>query len=261
MTVPQILEKKLENANIPGVLRLAEDYAADSLTVQLKESDLAFLSRLCEHEGIAFHFEHRTSSGELTDHIVFSDTNEALAPADATLTLKQNRRGDRTDVFALERQSKMTSNYFVVADYCDRRPALDLTAEFEVAEEGAGGVVEYGSNHSSIEQGLRLARVRGEEAASTKVEYLGQSDAPAITAARKLKLDDVDGPSNLELLVIEVTHRFTTRPAATGSPSSSDDDSPSGRASLEYENSFRAIPFTQTFRPPARHRSRGSSVS
>lgn len=236
-TVPQILEKKLENVSLPGALRLLEAYAAEPQTVQYKESDLDFLKRLCEHEGITFFFEHGEPDAAANDCVVFADSNDALVSRTPELRLPLRRRGDRTDVFRLDRKTRMMSNYFVVADYCDKRPALDLSCDHTVAEEGGGGVIEYGSNHSSLEQGQRLARVRGEEAASIGLVYLGASDALTLAAPSRLR---VEGPGiDHDLLVIEVEHRFAQGGGGDGT----------GRA-LRYENTFRAIPFAQPYRPP-----------
>jgi type VI secretion system secreted protein VgrG len=238
-SVPQILEKKLENGNLSGELRLAEEYGTETQTVQYKESDLDFLRRLCEHEGITFFFEHGAPDGPAVDRVVFADSNAALGPKDSVVRLRRRYRGDRTGVFRLDRQTRMMPNYFVVADYCDKRPFLDLSCDHKVVEEGGGGVIEYGSNHSSVDQGKRLARVRGEEAASLGLFFLGASDEPSLAAPCRLKVDDPRLVDEHDLLVIEVEHRFSAGGGRDGT----------GRA-LSYENTFRAIPFSQPYRPP-----------
>jgi len=237
-TVPQILSKKLDNVDLPGDLRLLEAYAAEPQTVQYKESDLDFLRRLCENEGITFFFEHGDADATANDRVVFADSNDAMVSQTPLLRLPLRRRGDRTDVFRLDRQTRMMSNYFVVADYCDKRPALDLSCDHQVAEEGGGGVIEYGSNHSSLEQGQRLARVRGEEAASMGLVYLGASDALSLAAPCRLSVEDPRVGREHDLLVTEVEHRFAEGQGGDGT----------GRA-LRYENTFRAIPYAQPYRP------------
>ena len=61
-------------------MRLMGAYAPREFVVQYKETDLAFVSRLAEHLGISFHFEH----GDGRDVIVFSDDNSSFSPSRAT---------------------------------------------------------------------------------------------------------------------------------------------------------------------------------
>ncbi len=237
-SVPQVLEEKLTNVGLSGSLRLQETYAPETLTVQYKESDLDFLRRLSEHEGISFFFEHGECDGSsATDRIVFSDTNETLAPSSEKVRLPFQRRGERTGVFRLDRQTRMAPNYFVVVDYNEQRPANEIVADHVGAEEGGGGVIEYGSNHSSIEQGKRLARVRAEESAAASDGFAGASDAVGLTAPCHLEVEDERRGTTHELLVTEVEHRVAYGVGTDGA------------RALRYENTFRAIPFAQPFRP------------
>ena len=73
LAVPQILARLLEEHGIlEGAYRLAlgpTPYPARDYCVQYGESDLHFLNRLCEEEGIHYHFEHRPDGAVL----VFGD--------------------------------------------------------------------------------------------------------------------------------------------------------------------------------------------
>src|SRR5436853_620536 len=77
--VPEPIAQKLGNVGLKGsatVQRLLGSYGKRPMIAQFKESDLSFVSRLCEHLGIFFFFEH----GDDGDQIVFGDYNGACRP-------------------------------------------------------------------------------------------------------------------------------------------------------------------------------------
>ncbi len=74
MSVPGIIKKVLEDAGIPEErfrFALQATYAARDFVVQYRETDMDFISRLMEHEGIFYFFEH-TAEGHT---MVFGDAD------------------------------------------------------------------------------------------------------------------------------------------------------------------------------------------
>lgn len=79
LAVPDILKKVLAAAGVPAKafrLALKGSYAPREYCVQYRESDWAFLCRLMEEEGIAYHFEHTDSAHVL----VMADSPTAYSP-------------------------------------------------------------------------------------------------------------------------------------------------------------------------------------
>jgi type VI secretion system secreted protein VgrG len=123
--------------------------------VQYNESDVDFVTRLLEEEGIAYHFEHTKTECVL----VLSDKDIArralqsdlvLTPDTAGRELRNMRLGGRT------RPQKVALD-----DYDWRKPDLDLAA----ASDFPGDVVteeQPGRYGSSSELGKTLARIRDE---------------------------------------------------------------------------------------------------
>ena len=77
-SVPAILAQLLEEHELPADSYRIEmsvgHYPPREFCLQYEESDLAFLHRLCEEEGIHYHFEHRPDG-----HVViFADDNLSL---------------------------------------------------------------------------------------------------------------------------------------------------------------------------------------
>jgi type VI secretion system secreted protein VgrG len=77
MTVPQIFEKVVQQYGFTDYeLRLSGTYQTREYCVQYRETDFNFLSRLLEHEGIYFFFEHAESKHSL---VLVDDPNQHKA--------------------------------------------------------------------------------------------------------------------------------------------------------------------------------------
>jgi len=61
-SVPEVLDEVLGKYGFEFEKRLTGSYRPWEYCVQYQESDFAFVSRLMEHEGIAYHFEHSSDS-------------------------------------------------------------------------------------------------------------------------------------------------------------------------------------------------------
>lgn len=61
-SVPEVLDEVLGKYGFEFEKRLTGNYRPWEYCVQYQESDFAFVSRLMEHEGIAYHFEHASNS-------------------------------------------------------------------------------------------------------------------------------------------------------------------------------------------------------
>ncbi len=133
MTVPKILEEVLR----PGLeswdrkvrMDLQREYLKREYCVQYGETDLAFVLRLMQEEGISFHFDH-SDEQEL---MVLTDTNEAfptLLTEDGLLQII-NSDGELAEAetvrhFQLSRE--LQTNSVVVKEFDWTRPDLDLTS-------------------------------------------------------------------------------------------------------------------------------------
>lgn len=238
LTVPQIIERKLEMHNLSAAdyeFRLIKDYPVRELVVQYRESDLAFVFRLAEHLGISLFFDQ---SGD-SDKIVFTDHPGGFQPIEGAEELTFRPRGEGTDVYALAATSNLTPTSYVVQDYNYRKPTLDLVAFVSVESGSGGGIAEYGSHVKSPAEAKELARVRSEERVAAQRVYRGKSSRWALTAGWRSTL--VDHPrlgAPEPLLFVSVEHDATM-------PVFGQNDTPA-----TYSNSFRAIPGNVMFRPP-----------
>jgi type VI secretion system secreted protein VgrG len=237
LTVPEIITQKLERYGFAAgkdfELRLRASYPTRDATIQYKESDLQFVSRLAEHLGIAFFFEHEDGR----DVMVFSDDNSGFKPIGGGGTAHYYARGEQTGVFSLQGTTRTLPNRYVVKDYNYRTPQVSLLASSNVSKAGTGDVIEYGAHFKTPEEGDRIALVRAEELRAGHRVFDGKSDRPELAAGTRFVLEGhprVDG----ELLLVEVRHAI--RQVALGF---------GDREGQAYVNDFHAIPAATMFRP------------
>lgn len=213
---------------------LSERYAPRDFVVQYRESDLAFVSRLLEHEGITYYFRD-APEGEV---VVLADVNAGIRAMDV-VHARFRPRGEREEVFALSTDLRAIPNAVHLRDYNYRTPAVQLDAEAAMPGR-AGATYEFGNHAKTVDEVRRLAVVRAEEVAATRRRYLGSSALPQLAAGSTLKLEG-HPLGDLSLLVVSVHHRIQQ---ADWAGARSD--------SQAYENDFVAIPLDVPFRPPRR---------
>ncbi|WP_437800096.1 type VI secretion system Vgr family protein [Sorangium sp. So ce693] len=238
LTIPQIVQQKVELVGIASDFkqRLIEAYPPREFVVQYRESDLAFLSRLTEHLGISFFFEH----DEERDVLVLTDHMEGFGTVGDGGDVPFRPRGERRDVFSLHVKTCLIPAGYVVQDYNYRNPRIDLTAHHELPVAYAGGVVEYGTHFKTPEEGKFFARVRAEERQSTRDVYAGESDIPTFGAGLRFTLEGHPHVQESGLLLVEVEHEASQVVGMHGGVESAP----------FYRNSFRAIPASRAYRPP-----------
>jgi len=217
-------------------LRLAREYAVREFIVQYRETDLAFISRLAEHLGVSFFFEH---DGE-RDRMIFTDHKDGFRkPRDGERALF-HARGEKRGVYRFDATSRVVPSFFVVSDYDYERPHIELASTFELADGFGGGLIEYGTNYRDPDEGAALAQVRAEELLPDALSFVGESTVYTLSAGGRFVLEDHPRLGTLELLVIEVEHHH--HETALGSGAS--------MAEIGYKNTFRAIPASTSYRPP-----------
>lgn len=238
LSLPDILRKKLTMFQMAEgqdfELRLdAASYPSLEFVVQYKETDHAFLSRLCEHHGV-FYFHEQRGEREV---LVFADDNTACRTEGELEKVHFRGRGEQLGVYELHTKARLTPKVFVQRDYNYRTPQSDLTAMADNDVGFAGGVVEYGAHFRDAEQGQRIATVRAQERKCERQVLYGKSTLGSFGAGRSYQL--VGHPrGDRALLLTQVLHH-----ARQGGFSSSGGE-PDG-----YHNEFLAIPIDIPFRP------------
>lgn len=204
--------------------------------VQYRETDLAFMSRLLEHEGI-FYFIHDDGA---STHVTFADAQGAFPPVEGDPVyslIDEHMHGGGVHELVLE--SRALPDKVTLGDYNFETPGVELTSAHQAPEVVGGDWFEYAAGHRTQDEGAVLARIRYEEIAAGKTVGHGRSDLMAMRAGSWFELE---GPSREALagkyLVRSVEHRVVIRPREGDA------------RDAYYENDFTCIPCGTPFRPP-----------
>lgn len=247
-SVPEILEAVL--GEIPGLdwdFRLQASYPPRDYCVQYGETDLDFVQRLMEHEGIGYFFEHEAEGHRL----VLFDTNARLAPAPGAEILPYEpdsrvsfRDGDFITAWlprAHIRPGKVSQG-----DYDFEKPSSDLTSRAEnPLGHAADGAEHYRwpGDYRTLPAGDRLSRLRLEEAQAPQVRIEARGTARPLWPGRIFRLDLFPREAeNDDYLVTACRYRLW------------DDQFRSGqsRAEVGYEVDLSLVPARVPYRPERR---------
>lgn len=235
-TLPDLIKSKLELLGLGArtSLRLLGGYPQRELVAQYRENDLAFLSRLAEHVGMSFYFEHDDEA----DTIVFTDHNGGFAaPPEDPVPFRG--RGEERDVFSLRVERTPVVGSYVVHDYNYRNPLLDLLGSAEIEGAFGGGVVEYGAHVKSAEEAKALADIRAEERRSASERFVGESDVCTFSAGTRFRLSGHPLLEEIDFLIVEVEHAASLSVLTHGG----------SKSDPVYRNTFRAVRAEVPFRP------------
>ena len=242
-TALEIVEQVCEEAGVKAIRRATTgEYAPRAFCVQYRETNLAFVSRLLEEEGVFYFFEHTESAHTL----VLADAPSAVQPTPGIATLGLAWSPGTVlggDVVAsLERERAVHSAAVAFRDYDPMVPlssAVKVGAERSSQAQGAvGEAYDFPGDVHKSDLGL-TARRQIERAEVARDLVRGASDCAAVTSGHVLTVVGA-GPdgSSLKLHVVQVTHSL-----------SGADVRARGGAAFAYQNSFVAIPAATPYRP------------
>ncbi len=203
--------------------------------VQYRESDLSFVSRLLEHEGIFYVIQDDASDTSVT----FADAQSTFTPVEGDTAFRltdDDMHGVGVHDFILE--TKAVPAQISLGDYNFNTPSVDLTST-RGAGEGTGDHFEFGDGFQTQDEGTTFAKIRHEEVQASATVGFGRSDRMTMRAGAWFELDEASrDPLGGKYLIRSVEHRLVLH-------------AHEGRESpASYENQFSCIPHAVPFRPP-----------
>jgi type VI secretion system secreted protein VgrG len=225
--------------------KLTQSYPELEYCVQYRETDLDFVSRLMEQQGIYYFFKH--TGGKHTLVLADSKSSHEKIPGQETIPfipLLGDDRRDREHIHAWTSERRFRTGKFELNDYNYQKPNAKLLSDAKASERYARSDMElydYPGKYKEQSDGERYAKIRLEADQALDHRRQGSGDAPSLFPGGITKLErHPSDKQNKEYLVVRASHRFADEYYRT-----------SGRGSGQvYAGSYEFIPSEQPFRAP-----------
>lgn len=225
-------------------LALTAEYPTREYCVQYRESDLNFISRLLESEGIYYYFVHE----EHKHTLVLCDSPAVHTPLpgyERFVYGSENQRirsQERVHRWSIDHRVQPTR--FAATDYDFARPKTDLsTASLEHRKHGMSelDVFEYPGGYSLRSHGEHYAKIRIEELQAAQQAANATSNIRGVAVGRTFSLAQHPRADQAgDHLVIAAHHRALSDEFGSV---------PTAASSTPYECEFTCIPAMKQYRP------------
>jgi type VI secretion system secreted protein VgrG len=244
-SVPDIVRAVLSEYGLAFDASLSGSYPAREYVVQYRETDLDFVSRLMEHEGIYYFFRHEAGKHTL----VLADSAGAHEKPGGyeEVPFYPPQRGERRERDHIQHWRafhQMEPTAFSLRDYDFTRPRANL----EVKRSGEGGgspeleIYDFPGGYVQAGEGDRYARTRLEERVAGQQRAEGGGNVRGLGAGVLFKLIQHPRPDqNVEYLVVSAAYELAM-PEQESSASPSDEP--------VFWCRFTALESRTPYRPP-----------
>lgn len=245
LTAPDIIKKVFGDYGGVAVYltRLEHTYPQLEYTVQHRETDLDFVSRLMEENGIAYYYK-------------FSDGEQKLILADATSSYDDVPGSTRpyipgSDAFGVGEEHlnvwtperRFTTGKVKFNDYDFKKPSANLVAEKQGDAKYENPQLEYFEHPGKYEaqgDGVNLATVALNRRRAEDNHYHAAGDAVSLTPGQLMTLNrHDDSAQNQQYIVLRCSHQFSGQNYRSG-----------GGEQPPYEGSYEFVRSNLPFAPP-----------
>lgn len=218
-------------------------YAMREYCVQYRESDMHFIARLLEQEGIYYYFQHQAGGHEMV--LCDSPSSHQSYPGYPTINYGANwaesDHGEFIQTWRIGTQVLPTS--VVLQDFDYLQPASPLSASGHVPRGHALSkheVFDYPGGYRKPDEGKSYAQIRAEEGQAGFVLASGDTDARGMSAGYTFKAKSLpDASQDKEYLVLS-TDIYLEEGLQIGG-----DEGGEGT----FKCQFQAMPTSHVFRP------------
>ena len=256
-SVPQIIAQVLKDHGILGnafSFNLATPFPAREYCVQYNESDLDFIQRLCEEDGLHYHFQHSAQG----HHLAFGDdqTYFRQLPDSVPYRPGSGMVAQRPCIQSFDLHLETRSTRATLRDYDFKQPGARLENSACVLHSLPQPDLEdyrYPGRYNRDEHGRQLNRRQLEGHRSDSRRASGKSNEPQLVSGHFLLLAEHPQPDwNRLWLLTQLTHEGRQPQVleeSAANPGVADSDFRQG-----YRNTFLATPWEVFFRPPLQAR-------
>jgi type VI secretion system secreted protein VgrG len=228
-TVPEIVTEVLAGHGITPELRLRSSYEMRPYTVEFRETDFDFVSRLLEDEGIFYFFLE-------DDVMVLGDATSAFEAIDGSEVIPfrhaQGTDQQRDAIVRLGKKARLAAGRVTLRDFDTAHPNLDMEVSAPAAPYGGPELYDYPGEYELPSAGARKARLWGEAIACASATLAGKSTSGRLSPGRTFAL--VDAPVGVDdgrYTVTRVEHAWS-------------------RTETGFAVAFDALPAKVDYRPP-----------
>lgn len=245
MTAPAIVESVLSGAGLSTYkLSTTETYPTREYCVQYRESNLNFISRLLEEEGISYYFVHAESSHTLT---IVDSTLSAPDCLENQVTYSYSSEAGNvraSSIWSLYRRDQVFTPKVTLTDYDFESPSMNLLAVTNSKESGSEEKFDYPGKYTSHEDGTHYVDVRMEELETFATLIRGESNCVSFTSGLQFTLSDHYRADNNVGYLLTSVHHTLLAPSYVAEQG----------GGTVMQNRFEAIPVAVPFSPPQRAR-------
>ena len=212
--------------------------------VQYRETDMDFVCRLLQEEGIFYFFEHSKDRHVM----VFGDDTVNYKPIEGNQEVSfkppSGLNPEKESISYVDFSRRLRPGTYTHTNYNFKKPSVDLETRGKAKDEMQQKfeIYDYPGQYGLEDRGNRLAKIHLEAGKALEEQTNGNSTCPRLVAGFTFKLEGHDFKAfNREYLLVGVSH-------SGQQPQTLEEQSGSGAGS-SYSNTFLAIPSTVTYRP------------
>jgi type VI secretion system secreted protein VgrG len=246
LNVPDIIKKVFRDHGFSDFQeQLSGEYEPKEFLVQYRETDLHFVRRLMEHEGIYFFFKHSAASHTL----VMADSIAAHSPTPFYSELRfvppdKNRDAHLDYVNAWESVSEVETGAYALTDYDFEKPRVPLEVLRKFTVKHAHSEYEtfdFPGTYKETAEGSRYALIRLEELHANRTRAEGEANARGLLVGSLFTLAEHPVPAvNRDYLVISCNALIRSHQLESGTADPGE----------VFRCRFTAIEGDRAFRPP-----------
>ncbi|GKT01165.1 type VI secretion system tip protein VgrG [Acidovorax sp. SUPP3434] len=237
-TVPEIVEEVLGKYGYPLQKKLTRSYRSWDYCVQYGESDCDFVSRLLEHEGAYYYFEHAAGQHTLilADDIVASHSPLPGAAVIPFYPPEKAAVADKENIHAWELHQAIHSGRHYNDDYDFQKPRADLSNMRQTPPghaHDAHEVYEWPGGYTQFGDGEAYARVRLQSSLTGQSTVRGQSRHRALAPGYTFTLENYPREDqNQQYLLTGIEYHFKENPQVSAA-------APGPKGTPQEEGSFQ----------------------
>jgi len=221
---------------------LQESHPPRDYCVQYNETELAFIQRLLEEEGVHYYFEHQES----VHCIVFSDTSSIHPTIEGNPVIPYFHDGQgavrEQHIHRFDYSEEVVSGQSRIRDYDFTRPRLKLESSQQAQLDQALEIYNYPGRFEHSDVGDQFAKVILESVNCQRIQTIAESDVNRMTPGATYRLKEHDRSAlNDEYYITQVEHKCS-QPQVLEQGATTEGS--------EYSNRVTAIPFVVPYRAP-----------